>query len=137
MRRIFSIIILLALCLPVSAQYAVPVRTDSTSVRGGSGRLSSDFNGTQLIAPGILLTGGAIIHCFAHQTLDYDIQQWAQNDWRGSGNPELDFDNYIQYIPLAMDLGLGLPASRRNITGWTGSWSAPSHIFHWAYFPAE
>lgn len=151
MHRLFSLLLLLILCLPAAAQYATPVTEsgaasgavtgpasgavlstasdalsglasgsadygisssiDSSLVSDGPGPASdvanySDFRGGQLIAPGILITSGVVIHCFAHETLDYSIRDWAQNDWR-VGGPELNFDNYIQYIPLAMDLGLG------------------------------
>lgn len=99
MRRIAIISIFLCLWLNSSAQYATPKPKPS------------DFNATQLIAPGILITSGILIHCFAHETIDYRIQEWAQNEWR-AGGPERSFDNYIQYIPLAMHLTLGFTGVR-------------------------
>lgn len=87
MRRLSIFLMSLYLCLPAQAQY-------------------TNFKATQLIAPGILMTSGVLIHCFAHETIDYNIREWAQTEWR-AGAPGKGFDNYIQYIPLAMDLGLG------------------------------
>jgi len=103
MRRLVIFLVFCFLYLPASAQYA----GDTTAVA----KKSSDFKATQLIAPGILMTSGVIIHCWAHETLDYNVREWAQNEWR-AGGPELKFDNYIQYVPLAMHLGLGFTGIR-------------------------
>jgi len=121
MKRISTFIVMTLLCVTVSAQYANPYPAGSyesaadtlagTQPVSASERKSSDFRATQLIAPVILLGSGAIIHWCAHETMDYSVREWAQNEWR-AGGPELRFDNYIQYIPLAMDLGLGFTGIR-------------------------
>ena len=67
---------------------------------------SSAFRATDLIAPGVLIGSGLSIHYFAHDTWDVSVHDWAQK-LRGD-NPERKFDNYLQYLPLAMDLGMGL-----------------------------
>lgn len=71
---------------------------------------TSAFKATQLIAPGVLLGSGLAVHFLAHDTWDAAIrdqmQEWSKN------SPDLRFDDYIQYIPIAMDLGLGFTGIR-------------------------
>jgi membrane-associated phospholipid phosphatase len=78
------------------------------ALRASSGQPadSSAFRGTQLIAPGVLVGSSLAIHYFAHDSWDLGIKEWAQ-DIRG-GAPVVPFDDYIQYAPFVMDLGLGL-----------------------------
>lgn len=64
----------------------------------------NQFKATQLIAPGVLLSAGIGIRLLAHDTWDLNIRNW---------NLELHkdlyispVDDYVQYLPLAMDLGL-------------------------------
>ncbi|MCQ2182611.1 MAG: phosphatase PAP2 family protein [Bacteroidales bacterium] len=112
MRRLSLFVIACILCSPLQAQYANPYPAGSyendinTIVENATPKVS-DFKPTQLVVPGVLITSGIVIHCFAHETIDYNIREWSQNEWR-AGAPEQGFDNIIQYIPLAMDLGLGL-----------------------------
>ncbi|MBQ9661035.1 MAG: phosphatase PAP2 family protein [Bacteroidales bacterium] len=98
MRRLWSILLLLVLCAghPARAQLAVRVDTSATA-----------FHARQLIAPGVLLASGIAIHTLGHDGIDVPVNRWFQESLRGSG-PELGFDNYIQYAPLVMELGLGL-----------------------------
>lgn len=79
--------------LPGRAQRICP--QDSTSA----------FNPTQLIAPGVLLGSGAAIHYFAHDTWDVAIRERMLE--MSGGNTGMNFDDFIQYAPLVMDLGLG------------------------------
>ena len=104
MKRLLPILLTLALLAgpPVRAQVAV--RTDSTALH------SSAFRPAQLIVPGVLTVSGIGIHCFGHEAIDVPVNNWAQQ-WRGD-RPELGFDNYIQYVPIVMDLGLGLLGAR-------------------------
>lgn len=91
---------MLCLCMPVRAQYV--------SQRDSSYR--SDFKAGQLIAPGILMGSGLCLHFFAHDTYDAQVNDMVQ-DWRGDA-PEQTFDNYIQYLPLAMNLTMGLVGAK-------------------------
>ena len=99
--RNFLTVLLLAVFLggtPARSQTAVPAD-------------SSAFHARELIAPAVLLGSGTIIHSFAHESVDVPLNRWVQEEWR-RGRPERSFDNYIQYLPLAMDLGLGLAGAR-------------------------
>ena len=71
------------------------------------------FHARELIAPGVLAAAGIGIHCFAHEAIDVPVNTWFQESWR-AGGPELGFDNYIQYLPIVMDLGLGLVGARAD-----------------------
>ena len=102
MKRLLSILLFLALAAAPKAQAQVAVRADS-----------SVFRARQLIAPTLLFGGGIAIHSFGHEAIDVPVNRWVQ-DWRGD-RPQYRFDNYIQYIPTVMTLGLGLvgvPAQR-------------------------
>ena len=96
MRRLLLILSLLALCAGPAAQAQVAVRADSSA-----------FHARQLIAPGVLLGAGFGIHYLGHEAIDIPVNRWVQEQWR-AGGPERTFDDVIQYLPLAMDLGLGL-----------------------------
>lgn len=102
MRRILLVILTVLLCLPAQAQFAY--RVDTLSVP--KAKLSSDFDARQIIAPAALVTTGVLIHCFGHDSFDESIRKWATEDWRGD-KPSRRFDDYVQYAPLAMNLGLG------------------------------
>lgn len=67
---------------------------------------ASAFRATQLIAPAVLIGSGLSIHYFGHDTRDIAIRD-KMLEW-SSDAPDLRFDDYIQYVPVAMDLGLGL-----------------------------
>ena len=100
MRRLLPILSLLLLLTGPVARAQVAARVDTSA-----------FHARQLIAPGVLLGSGIAIHCFAHDAIDVPVNRWVQEEWR-QGRPERNFDNYIQYLPLAMDLGLGLVGVR-------------------------
>lgn len=72
---------------------------------------SAAFRATDLIAPGALLLTGLGIHYFAHDTWDRSVknaaQEWHEYDNKQRGRDIAPFDDYIQYLPLVMDLGLG------------------------------
>ncbi len=82
--------------LPSSAQYIEPDRQST----------NQGFEAKQLIAPSALILSGAAIHCFAHDSWDIALRDKAQA-LRGN-RPETTIDDYIQYLPLAMNVGLGL-----------------------------
>ena len=84
-----------------------PVANAQMAVR----RDTSAFRPQQLIAPGVLMGSAVLIHTAGHQSIDIPVNRWFQDKWR-AGGPELKFDDYIQYLPLAMDLGLGLVGAR-------------------------
>ena len=73
-------------------------------------RDSSAFRPRELIAPGVLMTSGLAIRCFAHETFDVKVQEAAQQ-WRARSG-EVPYYNvvfkYIPALPLVMDAGLGL-----------------------------
>jgi len=96
MRRLLPILSLFLLLAGPAARAQLAARVDTSA-----------FRARQLIAPGVLLTSGVAIHCFGHDAIDVPVNTWTQEKWR-RGRPELGFDNYIQYLPLAMDLSLGL-----------------------------
>lgn len=101
MRRLPYILLILSVLLAPQLRAQVAVRIDSSAFRTPS------FRATELIAPGALIATGVGIHCFAHESIDVPVNRWFQEEWR-AGRPERPFDNYIQYVPIAMDLGLGV-----------------------------
>ena len=100
MRRLLPVILLAALHSGPQIRAQVAVRADTTA-----------FHARELIAPGVLTATGIGIHCFAHESIDVPVNRWFQESWR-AGRPERPFDDYIQYIPIVMDLGLGLVGAR-------------------------
>ncbi|MBP9998639.1 MAG: phosphatase PAP2 family protein [Bacteroidales bacterium] len=80
-----------------------PVNAQKIYQRDSSG---CAFNAKQLIAPATLMTAGLSIHFAAHDSWDASVQRFfAQN---GKGNEVVPFDDWLQYAPVVMDLGLGL-----------------------------
>jgi len=96
MRRLWLILSLLVLAAGPAAHAQVASPVDSSA-----------FRARQLIAPGLLLTSGVAIHCFGHDAIDVPYSRWTQEKWR-KGHPERNFDDYIQYVPIVADLGMGL-----------------------------
>lgn len=90
----FIILALMLTTIPANAQKIAGI--DSTSA----------FKAAHLIAPSILIGSGFAIHYAAHDTWDMAVNEKMQ-EWNG-GKSDPCFDDYIQYVPLAMDLGLGL-----------------------------
>ena len=99
MKRLLSLLLVSVLLSGWTARAQMAVRPDSTAV--------SAFQARELIAPGALIATGIGIHCFAHDAIDVPVNRWFQEQWR-AGRPERTFDNYIQYVPIVMDVGLGL-----------------------------
>ncbi len=64
------------------------------------------FEAKQLIAPSALVLSGAAIHCFAHDSWDIALRDKAQA--LRANRPETVIDDLVQYIPLAMTVGVGL-----------------------------
>lgn len=100
MRKSFLALIV-ALLLPFASFAQV---ADSTSFRLPAKR--SDFKATQLIAPGALMAGGALIHFAAHDAIDVPVNN-CTSTWK---KPfiELTLDDYGRFIPTAMNIVLGL-----------------------------
>lgn len=75
------------------------------------------FRPTQLIAPAVLMAGGLTIHFAAHETLDAAVRDKVLE--ATAGQNIVPFDDYIQYIPMTLHLGLGLTGipSRQDIWG--------------------
>lgn len=98
-RSIFSAVLLFALTC------AQPVRAQLAERRD-----SSVFDARELIVPGVLMTSGVAIHCFAHECIDVAVQKSAQ-EWRARSGPVPYYEytfRYIPALPLVMDAGLGL-----------------------------
>lgn len=109
MKRLTAVIVLfLSLGLNLRAQFSMPL--DTTAVKG------SGFKAAQLIAPSALVATGAIVHFAAHDAIEVPISKGFQN-WR-AGGPERSFDNYLQYAPVVMDLGLGLLGAKAEHGFW-------------------
>ncbi len=106
MRRFILVFLAALLLFGPQLRAQVAVRRDTVSALRAPA-----FDAKQLITPGVLIATGVGIHCFAHQAIDVPVNDWFQNQWR-AGGPELKFDNYIQYVPIVMDLGLGLVGAR-------------------------
>ena len=101
MRRLSCILLTLGVLLAPQLRAQVAVRVDTSAFRTPS------FRATELIAPGALIATGIGIHCFGHDAIDVPVNRWFQEEWR-AGRPERTFDNYIQYVPIIMDVGLGV-----------------------------
>lgn len=65
-----------------------------------------EFEAKQLIAPGALLAGGTLIHCFAHNSLDASIDDYFSQ--LRSQHGETVIDDYTQYLPIVAYFGLDL-----------------------------
>lgn len=73
--------------------------------------LGTAFSAKQLIAPCSVMTAGLALHYGAHQSLDYSIKGCF--DERLQGKEMLpDFENWLQYVPVAMDLTMGLMGAK-------------------------
>lgn len=69
----------------------------------------------EYIAPAVLIGSGLGVHCFAHNTLDLTIHDKVQQI-RGDAR-DVPFDDYIQYLPVAMDLSLGWMGAKARHNG--------------------
>ena len=96
MKRLLTALLLSLLLTGPAANAQMAVRRDTSA-----------FRPSQLIAPGVLMGSGLLIHTLGHDAIDVPVNRWFQDKWR-AGGPERNFDNYIQYAPMVMDLGLGL-----------------------------
>lgn len=121
MRRLLAILSLMTFPFLASAQYAGERDADEVYKY-------SKFEGKQLIAPAVLTGAGLAIHYFAHESLDYAVRDRFQ-EWSG-GEDNFDWDDHLQYAPLAMDLGLGLVgAPAKNSFVDRAIESAIAHLF--------
>ena len=109
MRRLLPVILLTALLAGPAARAQLAVQVD-TAAFDAPLVTAPAFRASQLIAPGVLLGTGTLIHCFGRDAIDVPVRD-ALQAWRGS-NPERTFDNYLEYLPLTMNLGLGLTGVR-------------------------
>ena len=109
MKRLGWIVaIIVSIPLNLNAQFRTPL--DTVSVK------SSSFKASQLIAPAALITTGSIVHFAAHNAIELPVKD-AFQEWR-RGGPERDFDNYLQYAPVVMDLGLGFLGAKAEHGFW-------------------
>ena len=96
MRHLLAVLLLCTLGAGRPAQAQTAVRADTAA-----------FRARELVAPGVLMASGIAIHCFGHEAVDVPVNRWFQETWR-AGGPERNFDNYLQYVPIVAELGLGL-----------------------------
>ena len=64
------------------------------------------FRATQIIAPAVLVGSGLAIHFAAHESWDASIRNYVLENTAGCNIAP--FDDYIQYVPMTLHLGLGL-----------------------------
>lgn len=77
---------------------------------------SSDFKATQLIAPGVLMASGAIIHFAAHDAIDVPINNQTSR-WKGDGQA-CHLDDYLRFLPEGLHMGLGLVGVKSEHNFW-------------------
>lgn len=102
MKTLKAAVLLVLLCLGVPAEAQKVHQQDSVSA----------FRPSQLIAPGVLIGSGMAVHYFAHDTWDLSVMK-QMNSWH-EGKPDIPFDDYIQYAPVVLDLGLGFTGVKAN-----------------------
>lgn len=64
------------------------------------------FEAKQLIAPGAFLAAGTALHCFAHTSLDVEIDNYFTSQRNQYGATKID--DYVQYVPFATYFAMGL-----------------------------
>ena len=102
MRRLCLLLLLLA-ALPARAQFAC----DTLERKA--------FRASQLIATGVLVGAGLGVHYFGHDAIEIHLRDYVQGDLRRGGEaPYYDIGSYVQYVPSAMHLGLGLLGCRSS-----------------------
>lgn len=108
--KALSLICCLFISISASARYSIA--TFSSAVISTNSLFSANipepalkepsFKATQLIAPAVLIGSGTLVHCFAHDNLDI----WFKNKAQSLRGPYIKADDYLQYLPLFMDLTL-------------------------------
>lgn len=114
-KLILSLSILCCACGPACGQFA-PEYPDRLDAGGVSGR-DMGFGMSGMVAPAVLLSSGVLLHCFAHESFDNYVRERALA-WRGGGR-EVFIDDYLQYVPFAFAVGLGVLGvrSEHNLAG--------------------
>lgn len=109
MRRLLPVILLTALLAGPAARAQLAVQVDTAAFEAPAAAApqvtAPAFRASQLIAPGVLLGTGTLIHCFGHDAIDVPVRD-AMQAWRGD-RPEVTIDNLFEYLPLAASAGLG------------------------------
>lgn len=112
--NLIALLLALCCCLPLEAQWRNPADTAGRRPVPATG-----FRATQLIAPGVLIGSGLGIHYLAHDSWDLAVKNKAQEI--NAKYPLPRVDDFVQYAPLVMNLGLV----------WTG---VPSRYDFWDIF---
>lgn len=109
MRRLLPVLLLTALLAGPMARGQVAARMDTTV-----------FNANALIAPGMLIGVGTLMHCFSHDGLDLYVQQaaWKVHAEWGSIPYYYEFFRFLPAMPLVLDLGLGLAGAKARHGFW-------------------
>ena len=107
LKAIFSLLIMVGSAAAASAQI-VPGRETHYDVSDTSSTVlpQTCFKPSQLIAPGVLIASGTLVHCFAHNSIDKYVQERVLA-WRGPSGQKT-IDDYVQYLPFICAAGLGL-----------------------------
>lgn len=104
MRKLFSLIICIVLATNLQAQIR-----DTSIVIGAASPGKKPFvlkEHLPSLASFVLLHGGVIIHYAGHQTTDVSVRKSLQS--LRAGGIQIVADDYVQYAPLALNLGLGI-----------------------------
>lgn len=109
MKRLLSVLFLAFVLAGPVARGQMAVRTDTSA-----------FNANALIAPGVLLGVGTLLHCFSHEGLDLLVQQqaWQLHTRWGSIPYYYEFFRFLPAFPVALDLGLGLVGAKAQYGFW-------------------
>jgi len=98
--RSLVVLILIVLCNSAYAQYIDTVRELD---RIDSLDKSNEIKIKDIVIPTSIMLGGYLIHSYAHESIDNDIRNYVQNELR-SGHTICNFENVVQYVPMAFDL---------------------------------
>lgn len=98
MRRLLAVVSLIVLCSGARAQVAA----DTLQLR-------SSFNAGQLIAPAVLGGAGLAVHFLGHDKVEVPLRNYVWHNLRRDGAvPNHYIDDYLRFVPVTAELGLGL-----------------------------
>ncbi len=104
MRRLLPVLLLTALLAGPAARAQLAVQVDTAALDTPLVTAPA-FRANQLIAPGVLIGTGTLIHAFAHKGIDVPVRD-AMQAWRGD-RPQVRIDDCFEFLPLAVNAGLG------------------------------
>ena len=104
MRRLLPVLLLTALLAGPAARAQLAVQVDTAALDAPLVTAPA-FRASQLIAPGVLIGTGTLIHAFGHKGIDVPVRD-AMQAWRGD-RPQVRIDDFFEFLPLAVNAGLG------------------------------